>query len=135
MISLNNSSKRFFLSTINNFDFLNQFKNINSLLVTKNIFSISSNKKLNLKYSLSGSRLYQNNVYSFSNNNIVKQAFNQIINHKYSRLCRWDKPIGALLLFWPCLWGIQAGAHGLIMTQSKIFYLTFKALFHFMLSF
>jgi hypothetical protein len=106
MITLNNSSKRLFLSTINNFDFLNQLKNINSILVTKNIFSISSNKKSNPKYTLSRSKLYQNNGYSFSNNNIVRQAFNQIINHKYSRLCRWDKPIGALLLFWPCLWGI-----------------------------
>lgn len=46
-----------------------------------------------------------NKKYSFSQN-IIKQAIDQLLAHPYSRLMRWEKPIGALLLFWPCLWGI-----------------------------
>ncbi len=28
-------------------------------------------------------------AYNFSTNNVAKQAFNQLLNHPYSRLCRW----------------------------------------------
>lgn len=31
----------------------------------------------------------------------------------YFRLCRFDKPIGAMLLFWPTAWGVLAGASGI----------------------
>src|SRR5687768_15483829 len=31
----------------------------------------------------------------------------------YERLLRLDKPIGALLLLWPCLWGLWFAAYGL----------------------
>ena len=63
--------------------------------------------------------------YFFStNNNLPKQALNQLLSHPYSRLCRWDKPIGALLLYWPCLWGLEAGAHGLLLAQSTSIYLS-----------
>lgn len=43
------------------------------------------------------------NLYSFS----VWQKF---IDHPYSRLCRYNAPIGCMLLYWPVTWGLAIGA-------------------------
>jgi hypothetical protein len=68
--------------------------------------------------SLRPNPFYSPLSYSFSSTNLPKLALDQLLSHPYARLCRWDKPIGALLLYWPCLWGIEAGAHGLLLAQS-----------------
>ncbi|KRX09214.1 hypothetical protein PPERSA_05883 [Pseudocohnilembus persalinus] len=43
--------------------------------------------------------------------------------HPYLDLARIDKPIGYMLLYWPCLWGLALG-----QPQFEIFYLGFQSL-------
>ena len=47
------------------------------------------------------------NSYAFSSDNPRNI-------HPYVRLCRFDKPIGAMLLYWPTAWGVVAGASGMV---------------------
>lgn len=34
----------------------------------------------------------------------------KFLSHPYSRLCRYEKPIGCMLLYWPTTWGLAIGA-------------------------
>lgn len=45
----------------------------------------------------------KNNCFSLS-------LINKITDHPYYRLCRYDKPIGCMLLYWPTAWGLAIGA-------------------------
>lgn len=40
----------------------------------------------------------------------------------YKHLLRWDRPTGALLLFFPCLWGLTLGAQGAPMLWSMVLF-------------
>jgi hypothetical protein len=104
MILFNNCTKQTYINAYNIFKSSHQNKINHSTIKNLNIYQTD---KSHIQISpLQYTKILFKSSYKFSNNNVVKQAFNQIINHKYSRLCRWDKPIGALLLYWPCLWGL-----------------------------
>jgi hypothetical protein len=34
----------------------------------------------------------------------------KFLDHRYSRLCRYEKPVGCMLLYWPTTWGLAIGA-------------------------
>lgn len=104
MIPINNQSSRRLLTHLNKFLYSLQGPKTSTKLLSKD----ASTKSLT---PITHGSLTMRPSYNFSNNqpknpNIAQQALTQFLNHPYSRLCRWDKPIGALLLFWPCLWGI-----------------------------
>ena len=116
MIAANNVSKKLYFSGVKFYQVANELSNLmpssnvnSNLMPSSNVNSLNSTseyRRFNSKPTIFPNRLSFRSDYSFSSNNIPKQALNQLLNHPYSRLCRWDKPIGALLLYWPCLWGI-----------------------------
>ena len=76
-------------------------------------FSKIARKCANLHLTINNSNKYfysQKNPYVSMFNQFIKIPLESIIYHKYSRLCRYDKPIGAFLLYWPCAWGVAVGS-------------------------
>ena len=58
--------------------------------------------------------------YSFS-------VWQKVIDHPYSRLCRYNTPIGCMLLYWPVTWGLAIGATTfprtlIIIQQSQLLF-------------
>ena len=43
---------------------------------------------------------------SYSQSSLVQR----FLDHRYSRLCRYEKPVGCMLLYWPTTWGLAIGA-------------------------
>jgi len=82
------------------------FSNVQSMNFSKRYLK-STNIVNKFNLSLTNNNLIVKNKYGFSN-----ELKNNTKLDAYFRLCRWDKPIGAMLLYWPTAWGVCIGSAG-----------------------
>lgn len=92
------------------------FNNVRSMKISTRYFkSTDVVNKFNLSLT---NNLIVKNKYGFSN-----EVKNNTKLNAYFKLCRWDKPIGAMLLYWPTAWGVCIGSVGIANPYLLVIFL------------